>query len=137
MKTVSILVIEDVDPMRALLEMVVKEIAKTPGPNYQFKLSGLAANGAEARFELTRRRPGIVLLDEILPGESALDLLEEFKAEAIPVILMTSLEGRTLEEFPLPVGAFGRVVKPTFKTWQTDRDLFVQEFMKAFGSALA
>ena len=34
----------------------------------------------EARLELTRRRPALVLLDEILPGESSVDFLGEFVA---------------------------------------------------------
>lgn len=127
--------------MRALLEMVVQEIARASQLEgvspCKFKLSGLAANGAEARFELGRRRPGIVLLDEILPGESALDLLEEFRSEEIPVVLMTSLEGRSAQQVVLPPGAYGRVIKPTFRSWQTDRDKFVGLFMGALNEALS
>jgi hypothetical protein len=62
-----------------------------------------------------------VLLDEILPGESAGDLLAEFHTTGIPVLLLTSLEKPTHE---LPPEAAGRIVKPSFDTFDADRVRF-------------
>jgi chemotaxis response regulator CheB len=122
-----ILVIEDVDSMRELLEQVVREMGK-------YQLSGSARNGAEARFELVRRRPDLVLLDEILPGESSFDLLDEFRSEGIPVVLLTSLKGRSAQEVPLPAGALGRIFKPEWRTMAADTQRIIQEIDQALAS---
>jgi CheY-like chemotaxis protein len=119
-----LLVIEDVDSMRELLEHMVRGLAEAGG-KYQF--SGSARNGAEARFELGRRRPDLVLMDEVLPGESSLDLLEEFKAEGIPVVLLTSMKERTTGQTPLPAGALGRIFKPEWRTLDVDSKRIAQE----------
>ncbi|MBC7693737.1 MAG: response regulator [Methylotenera sp.] len=107
----QILIVEDVDAMRELLDLTLREI---PG----IKVSGAVSNTFEARVELTRRRPHLVLLDEILPGESSLDFLAEVKALEIPVLLITSIVGRT---HALADGAVGRMVKPTWNTLDEDR----------------
>jgi chemotaxis response regulator CheB len=110
----QILIVEDVDVMRQLLSDMVSGIAG-------LEVSGVAQNGWEARLELTRRRPDLVLLDEILPGESAADLLAEFHATGIPVLLLTSLEKPTHD---LPPAAAGRIIKPSFDTLSADRVRF-------------
>jgi DNA-binding NtrC family response regulator len=69
-------------------------------------------------LELTRRRPHLVLLDEILPGESSLDLLAELKAQEVPVLLITGIVGRNQ---PIADGAYGRILKPTWKSLNEDR----------------
>lgn len=107
----KILIVEDVDMMRSLLEYLISGI---PG----CKVSGLAKNGWEARLELNRRRPDLVLLDEVLPGESSLDLVRDFKAERIPVLLVTELTEPSLQ---LPEGTSGRVTKPGWKSLEEDR----------------
>jgi response regulator of citrate/malate metabolism len=112
--TQDLLIVEDVDTMRSLLEQVVSAI---PG----FRVTGKARNVWEARLELTRRRPHLVLLDEILPGESSLDLLAEIRGQGIPVLLLTGLENPT---HPLPEGASGRLVKPSWDDWQSDQERF-------------
>lgn len=105
--------------MRSLLELVLKDI---PG----IKLSGLARNGSEARLILSRHRPQLVLLDEILPGESSYDLLKEVHQQGIPVILITSLENETDKTKdglrPLPSEAVFRMSKPGWKSVEDDRD---------------
>jgi chemotaxis response regulator CheB len=110
----SILIVEDVDVMRQLLADMIAGISG-------LTVSGVAGNGWEARLELTRRRPDLVLLDEILPGESAADLLAEFHSTGIPVLLLTSIEKPTHE---LPPQAAGRIVKPSFDTLDVDRARF-------------
>ncbi|MGK5084088.1 response regulator [Bdellovibrionota bacterium FG-1] len=116
--SLAILIVEDVDTMRSLLEQVV-------GGLEGVRVSGTARNGWEARRELTRRRPDWVLLDEVLPGESSLDLLKELEAQQIPVLLLTGIEK---PDHSIPSGAIGRLVKPT---WD---DLKIQGGV--FGTAL-
>ncbi len=81
------------------------------------KISGRAGNGAEARVELYRRRPDVVFLDEILPGESSTDLIEEFDQAGVIVLLMTSVEKPT---HSLPKHALLRVIKPGWKSTRVD-----------------
>jgi two-component system LytT family response regulator len=106
----SILVIDDVDEMRLTVEQLI-------GFMKRFKVSGSCGSTAQARLELTRRRPSLVLLDEVLPGESSLDFLSELVSEGIPVVLMTSLENPT---HALPAGARLRIVKPGWKSLEED-----------------
>jgi CheY-like chemotaxis protein len=100
------MVVEDVEEMRLMMEQLINGMR-------QFKISSSCANGAEARLELTRRRPSLVLLDEILPGESSTDLLQEFLNEKIPVVLMTGIENPV---HPLPPGVRLRIAKPGWKS---------------------
>lgn len=88
-----------------------------------FKISGSARNGAEARLEVQRRRPDLVLLDEILPGESSQDLLTELIAQKIPVVLVTGLDHPT---HAIPAGAAARAIKPGWKTLDQDRARFAK-----------
>lgn len=98
----SVLIVEDVDEMREMLEQV---IASVPG----FRVSGSARNGWEARLELDRRCPSVVLLDEVLPGESSVDLLAEIRQLGVPCVLMTGVEHPM---HSVPMGAWGRITKP-------------------------
>lgn len=111
-RTRSVLIVEDVDSMRELLELTIEKIEG-------FSVSGSARNGIEARFELTRRFPDLVLLDEVLPGESSLDLLSELKNLSVPVVLLTGIEDR---DEALPPGAIERLTKPGWKTLDQDRE---------------
>ena len=106
-----ILIVDDVEDMRELLRAMVESI---PG----LQVSGTAGNGWEARLELDRRCPDLILLDEILPGESSLDLLKEFRERGVPVMLVTGVQNPT---HALPEGAFGRLVKPGWDTLATDQ----------------
>jgi two-component system chemotaxis response regulator CheB len=107
----QVLIVEDVDTMRELLVHVVGGI---PG----LEISGVAKNGWEARLELSRRKPDIVLLDEILPGETSGDLVAEFQAAGVSILMLTSLEKPT---HPLPHGAAGRITKPGWESIEADR----------------
>jgi DNA-binding response OmpR family regulator len=108
----SVLIVEDVDEMRLLLEQVVSEMEG-------FRVSGTARNGWEARQELDRRCPGLVLLDEILPGESSVDLLTEIRSLGVPCLLMTGVENPT---HSVPPGAAGRIAKPGWDDLEADRE---------------
>lgn len=120
----SVMVVEDIDEMRSLLEHVLTDAEG-------MKLTSLVASAAEARLALTRKRPDVVLLDEILPGESSVDLLNDLVAEGIAVILMT---GITKPEHAVPPGAFSRIAKPGWKSAETDRKHLVEEIAKAHKS---
>lgn len=120
-KHVSVMVVEDVDEMRELIEQV---LTGTEG----LILMKSARNGFEARLELNRRCPQVLLLDEILPGESSLDLLQEFVARGVSVILMTGLSDAT---HSLPSEAFSRISKPGWDSMKSDRERLKAEILKA------
>lgn len=103
----KILIVEDVESMRALLEYAVKEMSG-------YEVSEAVSNGFECRASLAKKRPDLVLLDEVLPGESSLDLLKEIETLGLPVVLMTGME--TDRCHPIPPGAFDRVFKPSWDT---------------------
>lgn len=98
----AVLIIEDVAPMRLLLEQAVAGIEG-------YRVSGTAGNAWEARLEMMRRRPDLILLDEILPGETGIQMLTEIRGLGIPVLLLTGIENPT---HPVARGAQGRVSKP-------------------------
>ena len=111
---ISILIVEDVDEMRSLLEHTLKDIEG-------LRISGVAKNGFEARLETLRRRPDLILLDEILPGEFSSDLLHSFVNDGLPVILITGLVEPPEK---IPTGALGRLNKPSWDTLEEDRNRF-------------
>jgi response regulator of citrate/malate metabolism len=119
----QVLIVEDVDHMRELLKQTLEGIP-------ELEVSGSARNSTEGRLELVRRRPDLILLDEILPGESGLDWLIELATQGFQVILLTSMQGRTE---PIPAGALGRIVKPGWKTLEQDRDRLRSEILTALG----
>ncbi len=104
-------------------DLIVHMVEAIPG----VKVSGSAQNTAEARMELTRRRPQLVLLDEILPGESSQDLLDELLSEKIRVVLMTGVENPT---HSIPDGVEGRLAKPAWDTLDADRQRFEAALLK-------
>lgn len=124
----QILIVEDVEEMLLLLERFIGSMAG-------FAVSGLARNGAQLRRELSRRKPDLVLLDEILPGESSMDLLAELRGSGIPVIVLTSVQS---PEHPVPAGAFGRLTKPGWRSSAQDLDRFramIHSALAALGEA--
>lgn len=125
--TISILIVEDVDEMRLLLEHVIQGIAG-------LEVRGLAKNGAEARNEFLRRRPSLVLLDEILPGEASYDLLAEWVSLGGKVLLMTGQEEPGQD---LPPGALGRIAKPSWKSVEEDRKRIKKTVFRLLGRSEA
>jgi CheY-like chemotaxis protein len=82
-------------------------------------------------LELSRRRPDLVLMDEILPGESSLDLLVEIQALSIPVLLVTGVEEPTHE---IPPGVAGRLKKPGWDSLKADQERFRVAIFGALGA---
>ena len=113
---IHVLIVEDVDVMRELLLHAIGEIAGV-------YVTAAVSSILEAHLELSRRRPQVVLLDEILPGESSLDFVEVLKSEGIGVILLTGMQDR---KHPLPIGAHSRQIKPGWKTLDLDRPRFLE-----------
>lgn len=103
----KVLVVDDVPEMALMLQQLVDGIE-----GVEIK-SAIAHNTLEARIELDRRRPDIVLLDEILPGESSVDFLGELVNRGVPVILVTGVQNPT---HAIPKGALVRLEKPTWKS---------------------
>jgi DNA-binding NtrC family response regulator len=106
----TVLILDDVLEMREMLENLINGFEG-------YKVSASCGNCAEVRLEMTRRRPSLVLLDEVLPGESSLDLLAELVAESIPVVMMTGMEKPTHRA---PEGAALRITKPDWKSLDQD-----------------
>jgi DNA-binding NtrC family response regulator len=119
----TVLIIDDVDEMREMLTTLVDGLSN-------YRVSAACGNCAEARVEAMRRRPSLVLMDEILPGESSFDLLQEFVADGLPVILMTGVENPTHE---VPAGAALRVEKPGWKSLDVDAGRLEAVFNQVLG----
>jgi two-component system, CitB family, response regulator CitB len=117
----QILIVEDVPEMAELIQEVVEQ-------DDELEVSGKAATVWEARRLKQRERPDLVLLDEVLPGESAWDFAQELFEEGIPVVLMTGME---TPEHRLPSGAHGRISKPDWKSLKTEGELFLREIRAA------
>ncbi len=109
-RQLGILLVEDVDEMRSMLECLIEKLDGVI-------LTGSARNVVEAQLELERRRPDCIFLDEILPGESSLDLVAQADAEQIPVFFITSMEERCEA---VPPGVLKRILKPTWRTFGSD-----------------
>lgn len=110
--------------MRALLEHVFKGMDG-------IRISGTAKNTFEARLEMSRRRPDLVVLDEVLPGESSLDLLVELSGQEMPVVLMSSMETPSPQ---LPPGALARFRKPSWNQLDADRKRIQDVLIQAYRS---
>lgn len=122
--SIRTLIVEDVPEMEALLESVLQQV---PG----IQITGRARNGFEARLEVSRRRPDLVILDEILPGESSVDLLNELVSQGIAVILTTSMENPA---HALPLGAMTRFMKPTWDSLEKDQARIQQVILPFLGA---
>lgn len=107
MASVSVLVVEDEPAIVALVSFALKEAG------WEVRSS---ASAEQAWGEIAARRPDLLLLDWMLPGQSGLKLLSRLRADrdfaAIPVIMLTA---RSMEEDKiagLDHGADDYVTKP-------------------------
>lgn len=91
----------------------------------------LALNLREARWVINREKPDVVILDEVLPGESVGDFISELKSLDIPIILVTSMENPS---HPVPKEVVGRLFKPTLGTLTEDRVRFEKTLHLLFKS---
>lgn len=116
-KSFSLLIVEDVLEMLELLNYSL-------GQQKGLFISGLARNAFEARFEVSRRRPDVILLDEILGVDSSVELVMHWQKDPItskiPIIFMTSFQASTSLHRALPQGVCLRVTKPRMKMLRED-----------------
>lgn len=103
--TPRVLVVEDAEPVRAL---IVRTLA----------IDGCrvaeATNAAEARAQLSKNRPDVVVLDLGLPDGSGLDLLRKLVSISVPVVVLTSRGDEVDRVRGLELGADDYMVKPFF-----------------------
>ena len=111
----KVFIIEDVEEMRILLEDALK---------VDFEVMGSAPSIMEARSAFFKDLPQVLLLDEILPGESSVDFLQEMFESRIGVVLMTRVEN---PKHAIPDGALGRIQKPGFRNLSHDLKRFCDE----------
>ena len=111
---VRVLIVEDVAEMRELLHECLKG---APG----LEVSPPCGNTWEARLELERRKPDVILLDEVLPGESSQDFAAEAGKLGVRVLWISELSSRE-----------GCLKKPSWKTLRKDREQFIAALNKVF-----
>jgi two-component system phosphate regulon response regulator PhoB len=103
--TPLVLVVEDAEPVRAL---IVRTLA----------IDGCriaeAASAAEARAQLSKDEPDVVVLDLGLPDSSGLGLLRKLVSISVPVVVLTA-RGEEIDRVRgLELGADEYMVKPFF-----------------------
>lgn len=108
MSAVPILVVDDDGNAAQLIRDVLK-------PQRGFQTSW-SATGRSALEELEKRPPGLILLDLMLPDTDGFEVLRTIKSRpetrGIPVVLMTTLTERSVEERALRSGADAFLLKP-------------------------
>jgi len=79
----------------------------------EFRLAGEADRAADALRLVERRRPDIVLVDQLLPDWTGTELVKELRRRGLqmPVVLMTSAPREGLNEAARDAGIQGTVVK--------------------------
>jgi CheY-like chemotaxis protein len=102
----KILVLEDVPEMGELIRTTL--VGGGPVPKEPLVEVTLVRTVVDAFRALLKDRPHGVLLDEIVPGENPLELLQEPALQGVPVVLITAsaIAGRAL-----PVGVLARLPK--------------------------
>lgn len=102
-----ILVIEDDAVITTLLNFSLEQLG------YQVRT---AANAAEARFQLGRRLPDLILLDWMLPDTEGITFLRQLRSDsrtaAIPIIMLTARSTENDKEHGLNQGADDYITKP-------------------------
>ena len=102
----GILIVDDALFMRTVLKDILVEAG--------YKIAGEAADGDEASVQFRRLKPGLVTLDIVMPGQPAMDALQEILKidPAANVIVISALGQETLIEEAMGFGAKGYIVKP-------------------------
>jgi NarL family two-component system response regulator LiaR len=103
--TVELVLVDDDAIVRAWVRAAVS--------GTEFRLAGEAERGADAVNLVERRRPDILLVDQLLPDWTGTELVKELRRRGwqMPVVLMTSAPREGLNEAAREAGVQGTVVK--------------------------
>lgn len=79
----------------------------------EFRLAGEADRGADALHLVERRRPDVLLVDQLLPDWTGTELVKELRRRGwdMPVVLMTAAPREGLNEEARDAGVQGTVLK--------------------------
>jgi two-component system, NarL family, invasion response regulator UvrY len=121
-KTVSVLIVDDQLPFRAVARTV---IALTAG----FEVSGEAETGEDAVAQADAQPPDLVLMDINLPGINGIEATRRIRASHpdVAVILLSTYSEADLPDDARDVGAIAYVHKEDFgpalvrELWQQNR----------------
>ncbi|MDD2773968.1 MAG: response regulator [Elusimicrobiales bacterium] len=102
----KILIVDDSPILRSTIRTVLERAG--------YQITGEAGNADEAFALYGKERPGLVLLDILLPGESGLDILRRLKTmdPAAQVLIVTAVNQEAVNEEAKQLGARGILYKP-------------------------
>lgn len=100
----KILIVDDEVGVRESLKMVFKD-------NYEVLE---AKDGEEALRTLQQARPGLIILDIIMPNLNGVAVLSEIKRidRQLPVIVISAVRDTAMGQDAVKLGAFGYITKP-------------------------
>jgi len=105
----NILIVEDVPAVAELIRQTLIQIS-----GLKVGRVSLVHSIHEARVLLLKDRPELILLDEVLPGESSMDWLQDPSLQGIQVILVSAaspVRGRPVEGQAPAALVLGRLSK--------------------------
>ena len=106
------------EPAAAVAILVVEDEASlADAVRYNLEREGfrvaLALDGPSALERFEAERPGLVILDLMLPGMSGLDVCREIRARsAVPIVILTAKDAEADKVAGLELGADDYVTKP-------------------------
>ncbi len=104
----KVMIIEDEEEMRDHLRSSLGE---------EFEVVVLE-NGSNLQAQLTVHNPDVLLLDQVLPGKSGAEIVQEVrsspKVSRLPIIMVTGLTGEEDKVAALELGADDYVTKPAY-----------------------
>ncbi len=110
LKTVKILIIDDVIPMQTLLRSILN--------TFGFQSIETANNGQDGFEKFCRYNPDLVLTDWMMEPLNGIELVERIRKDPlspnrfVPIILMTGFSSRLRVEYARDVGVTEFLVKP-------------------------
>lgn len=111
----KVMVIEDERDIRDILKNLLEEEG--------FNVVALES-GANVADDLYEHQPDLLLLDQVLPGKTGLEVLKEVRSgpyATLPIIMVTGLSGEDDKVSALDVGADDYVTKPFYPKELTAR----------------
>lgn len=102
---VRVLVVDDDEDIRAAMCIAMRA---------EGAVTDEAADGGHALHRLQAQRPGVAVVDLMLPGQSGFSVLERCRSAAppVPVVMVTANQGRRHASMAGALGASAYLVKP-------------------------